>query len=237
MSVKPYPEHIAIIMDGNGRWAAQKHRPRYRGHVEGVKRVEEIVGKAAELGIKVLTLYAFSTENWQRPAKEVSALMTLLCSMLDQKTQVMSKKNIRLCFIGQRRGVPGQVLKAMDRSVAQTQHNTGLILNIAFNYGARDEIIGAVQQIARDVKQGRIKPESIDEDLFGRMLYTRDLPDPDLLIRTSGEKRISNFLLWQISYSELYFTNVHWPAFDEKEFVKAIDTYRRRERRYGRVTV
>jgi len=235
MPLKHVPKHIAIIMDGNGRWAAQRRLPRYYGHLEGVKRVEEIIKKAVELKVGVLTFYAFSTENWQRPAREVNTLMKLLCAELDKKTRLMSQQNIRLRFIGQRRGIPSEVLKRMARSAEKTKKNTGLILNIAFNYGARNEIIHAVRVLAEDVCKNRLDSNDIDEKLFSQKLYTHGLPDPDLLIRTSGEKRISNFLLWQISYSELYFTETHWPAFDTKEFLKAIDSYRTRERRYGRV--
>jgi len=237
MSYKRIPKHIAIIMDGNGRWAAQRHLPRYQGHLKGVKRVEEIIRKAVELGIGVLTFYAFSTENWQRPAREVSSLMNLLCTVLDQKTRLMSKQNIRLRFIGLRAGIPPKVLKQIDESVEKTRNNTGMVLNIAFNYGARDEIVQAARTLAQKVHRGQLNPEDIDEDLFGRMLYTNGLPDPDLLIRTSGEKRISNFLLWQISYSEFYFTETHWPDFGADKFLEAIEFYRRRERRYGRIAV
>lgn len=236
MSQRPIPKHVAIIMDGNGRWAQGRRLPRYRGHLEGVKRVEEIIGVASNIGLQVLTLYAFSTENWQRPKNEVRALLKLLCSVLEKKTKMLNEHNIRLSFIGQREDVPLDVLKSIDNSAANTRGNSGLILNIAFNYGSRVEILQAVKTIAREVKEGLLALSEVDEKLFGRMLYTRDLPDPDLLIRTSGEKRISNFLLWQISYSELYFTDKFWPEFDQEEFLKAIEAYRGRERRYGKVT-
>jgi len=233
MPRKKIPEHVAIIMDGNGRWAQSRRMPRIRGHLEGVKRVEEIIREAGALGVKVLTLYAFSTENWQRPQREVTGLMRVFRSVLDQKTKSMVKNNLRLRFMGERDHVPANVLARMDEAVSRTQGNTGLIVNIAFNYGSRHEIVNAARRIADAVQQQHLSLAAVDEAVFSRMLYAPDLPDPDLLIRTSGEKRVSNFLLWQISYSELYFTDKCWPEFDQKEFHKALETYHDRERRYG----
>lgn len=235
MALTVLPEHVAIIMDGNGRWAKSRNLPRFRGHLEGIKRVEEIAETASGLGIKVLTLFTFSTENWQRPADEVSMLLKTLCTVLEQKARKMLKKNIRIAWIGRRQGVPDQVLKSLDAASELTKDNTGLIVNIAFNYGARTEIVDAVKGIARSVKSGKTDVEEINEDLISASLYTKDLPDPDLLVRTSGERRISNFLLWQLSYAEMYFTEKCWPDFDDKEFKKALLDYQSRERRFGLV--
>ena len=231
------PKHVAIIMDGNGRWAKQKKFPRFRGHIEGVKAVERVADIADKFGIKVLTLFAFSVENWQRPRQEVTMLMKLFGSAFEKKVKKLVNRNIRLRSIGTRNGVPKEVLKSIDKAFAATKDNTGLILNIAFNYGARQEILDAVKKVAEDVKKKKVDIDNIDEKMFSQYLYTAGLPDPDLLIRTSGEQRISNFLLWQLSYSELYFTDKLWPDFDEKEFELAIQEYQKRERRYGKVAV
>jgi undecaprenyl diphosphate synthase len=233
---KMLPKHVAIIMDGNGRWAQRKNLPRFRGHVAGVKRLEEIAWLANKMGIRVLTVFAFSTENWRRPPAEVAMLMRTLCTVLEKRITQLMKGDIRLYFIGQRKGIPDYVLKSLDRAMAKTKNNKGLILNLALNYGGRSEILDAVKQISSQVRAGQIAVEDITEDTINQALYTRDLPDPDLLIRTSGEQRISNFLLWQLSYAEFYFTKKYWPDFDEEEFGKAIDDYQRRERRYGRVS-
>ncbi len=230
------PQHVAIIMDGNGRWAKERNLPRYKGHLEGVNRVDEIVEASSDLGVKVLTLFAFSTENWNRPADEVSMLMKTLCSVLERKLVQMAKENLRLMSIGQRQGVPPDVLQVLDNCAEKTKDNTGMILNLAFNYGARAEILTAVRRVAEQVKAGTIEPQNIDETFFSRQLFTKDLPDPDLLIRTSGEQRISNFLLWQLSYAELYFTDVYWPDFTVDRLREAVEEYSRRERRYGKTT-
>lgn len=235
VKTRALPAHVAIIMDGNGRWAKQRHLPRTQGHIEGVKRVEEIADVANRMGIQVLTLYTFSTENWQRPKSEVSMLMNTLASVLSNKVKKLAQGNMRFQFIGQREGVPEPVLTSIDKATRLTQNNTGLILNMAFNYGSRLEILDAVRQLARRVASGELSPDQISEETMSQALYTRNLPDPDLLIRTSGEKRISNFLLWQLSYAELYFTDTHWPDFNEKEFLKAIADFQSRERRFGRV--
>ncbi len=229
------PKHVAIIMDGNGRWAKQRNLPRTHGHVEGVKRVEEIVEVAGNMGIKALTLYTFSTENWTRPAEEVSMLMRTLISVLNEKVKKLQKANVKLQFIGRREGIAEPVLKSMEDAEKLTENCTGLVLNIAFNYGGRQELLDAFKKIALDVKNAKKNINDINESTVSEALYTKDLPDPDLLIRTSGEKRISNFLLWQLSYAEMYFTDKFWPDFNEEEFKKAICEFQNRERRYGSV--
>ncbi|MFA5059829.1 MAG: isoprenyl transferase [Candidatus Omnitrophota bacterium] len=229
------PIHVAIIMDGNGRWAKKRNLPRTSGHLEGVKRVEEITQVANNLGIKVLTLYTFSTENWTRPQDEVSMLMRTLISALNRKVDDLNKGNIKLSWIGKQDGIPEEVFKTIERAMELTKKNTGLILNLAFNYGSRVEILNAVKAVAARVKENDLAAAQITEDIFSRELYTKNLPDPDLLIRTSGEKRISNFLLWQLSYAEFYFTETLWPDFNEAEFKKALDDFKNRERRYGNV--
>lgn len=229
------PAHVAIIMDGNGRWAKSRNLPRFRGHIEGVKRVEEIAEIANEMGIKVLTVFTFSTENWRRPRTEVSMLMKTLCMVLEKRIEKLLRLNIRINFIGRRDGLSQVVVNSINRAIERTRGNTGLLLNLAVNYGSRVEILDAVRHLAEAVNRGELKPEDITEDLFSESLYTRGMPDPDLLIRTSGEKRISNFLLWQVSYAELYFTEKFWPDFGEKEFKKAICEYQKRDRRFGKV--
>ncbi len=229
------PQHVAIIMDGNGRWAKSRHLPRTSGHIEGVKRVEEIVYFASARGIKVLTLFTFSTENWSRPKQEVSMLMKMLITVLNKKIQELNKKKIRLQLIGRREGVPESVLKTILSATELTKDNKGMTLNMAFNYGGRLEILDAVKTIAAAVKNNEMQLDDITEETLSQLLYTKGLPDPDLLIRTSGEKRISNFLLWQLSYSEFYFTDKFWPDFNKDEFEKALTDFKRRERRYGKV--
>lgn len=237
MDKNQLPRHVAIIMDGNGRWAKARGLNRTQGHMEGVKRVEETIKTAHGLGIEFLTIYAFSTENWNRPSDEVSMIMRTFIAVLGQKAKELGKNGIRINFIGRRQGVPGEVLKTMDESVRLTMGNTGMTLNIAFNYGARAEIVDAVKSIVSQVHEGRIEVGAIDEELVGSHLYTQGQPDPDFLIRTSGEKRISNFLLWQLSYAELYFTDKCWPEFTEDQFHKALADYAQRERRWGTVKV
>jgi len=231
------PRHIAIIMDGNGRWAKARGLSRPQGHLEGVKRVEEIIRTASDMGIGFLTIYAFSTENWSRPQDEVGMIMRTFIMVLGQKANELGKKGVRINFLGRRQGVPQEVLKAMDDAARLTMNNKGMTLNIAFNYGARAEIIDAIKSITSQVAAGKIKSDDIDEKLISAHLYTKDQPDPDLLIRTSGEERISNFLLWQLSYAELYFTDKCWPEFNEEEFLKALNSYAQRERRWGGVKV
>lgn len=237
MSISKLPQHVAIIMDGNGRWAKAQHLSRSQGHLEGIKRVEEIISEACRIGIKVLTLYAFSTENWNRPQEEVSWLMRTLISVLGQKAQELHEHGIKIQFIGRRQGIPSAVLGAIDQTMALTEHNRTMTLNIAFNYGARAEIVDAVKSIGQDIMEGKTKINDIDEEKLEFYLYTKDQSEVDLLIRTSGEQRISNFLLWQISYAELYFTSKYWPEFTSQEFHKALEEFASRERRYGRVNI
>lgn len=227
------PQHVAIIMDGNGRWAKRQHLTRTQGHAEGVKRVEEVIAAAQQVGIKVLTLFTFSTENWRRPESEISVLMNMLTKVLQQKIRNLKENNIRFQVIGRKGNVPAAVLKTLQMAVDETKNNTGLIVNLAFNYGSRQEIVDAVKGIASAVERKSLAVADIDEKTMAQFLYTKDLSDPDLLIRTSGEQRISNFLLWQLSYAELYFTEKFWPDFTKEEFAKAIVDYQQRERRYG----
>ena len=231
------PAHVAIIMDGNGRWAKNKGLPRTRGHLEGVKRVEEVIKEAARLGIRVLTLYTFSTENWDRPRTEISLLMNTLTSVLKKKLDTLKKNNIRFQTIGRRDPIPKRVLKSIEQVTQETRDNTGLIVNLAFNYGSRAEIIDAVKKIAGQAKEGKLEIDEINEEIISGALYTRGLPDPDLLIRTSGEQRISNFLLWQCSYTEFYFTQELWPNFTKDKLKEAVEEYQKRDRRYGAVGV
>ena len=222
-------------MDGNGRWAKANRLTRSQGHLEGVKRVEEIITEANDRGIKILTLYAFSTENWNRPQDEVSLLMRTLISVLDQKAKKLHLKGVKIKFIGRRKGVPDEVLKTFDRTSSLTKDNQGMILNIAFNYGARSEIIDAVRNIYEEVREGKFNIEQLTEQNFHQFLYTKEESEVDLLIRTSGEQRISNFLLWQISYAEFYFTSKYWPEFTIEEFHKALKDFSGRDRRYGSI--
>lgn len=227
------PTHIAMIMDGNGRWAEKRGLPRVAGHRAGVKTVDRIMEDAVSLGIKVLTLYTFSTENWKRPKKEVSALMELLYKNLLGKRKKLIDNDVKLRLSGDISNFPDTVRNELNATLAATEHCSTMTLNLALGYSGRGEIIKAAQSLARQSIQGDIKPEDIDEEIFSNYLTTRGLPDPDLIIRTSGEYRISNFLLWQSSYSELYFTDCFWPDFDRKELVRAILTYQSRDRRYG----
>ena len=227
------PKHVAIIMDGNGRWAQSRNLDRTQGHIEGVKRVEDISEIAYEMGVKVLTLFTFSTENWSRPESEVSILMQILANSLRKKITKLKETNMKFQTIGRRDPIPKSVLDAIDNVVEETKHNTGLVLNLALNYGSRIEIVEAIKSIASQVRDNKLNPEGISEAHVSNALYTKGLPDPDLLIRTSGEKRISNFLLWQLSYAEFYFTEKYWPEFDKEEFRKAILEYQNRERRFG----
>lgn len=227
------PQHIAIIMDGNGRWAKKKSLSRINGHMRGVDAVREVVTACRELGIKVLTLYAFSVENWKRPKEEVEALMKLLKEYLLKETDEMLKNNIRLCAVGRISDLPMDVQKTLAWSMKETKQCDGMILNLALSYGGRSEILHAVRGIISDIQKGKIKLEELTPQCFSNYLWTREIPDPDLLIRTSGEFRISNFLLWQIAYTELYVTETLWPDFDRKELLKAIAVYQSRERRFG----
>jgi undecaprenyl diphosphate synthase len=230
------PRHIAIIMDGNGRWAKKKNLNRISGHIKGVDAVREIVTACRELGIKVLTLYAFSIENWRRPKDEVAALMGLLMEYLFKEREEMVQNNIRLSAIGRIEDLPLEVQNTLRETSKKTEQCDGMILNLALSYGGRSEILHAVQGILSDFQKGKIKPEEVNLQRFSQYLWTRGIPDPDLLIRTSGEFRISNFLLWQIAYTELYVTETLWPDFDRKELLKAIAAYQSRERRFGLIS-
>ncbi|HOP05499.1 MAG TPA: isoprenyl transferase [Tenuifilaceae bacterium] len=230
------PTHVAIIMDGNGRWAKQKGKPRVFGHQNAVKAVRAATEAAAQIGVKYLTLYAFSAENWKRPKTEVDALMALLSKTIDSEINTLIKNNIKLKTIGDQNLLPDAIQKKIIWAKEQTKSCTGLVLNIAISYGSRDEILNAAMDFAKDISKGNIDINNITNEKFGEYLYTSEIPDPDLLIRTSGEYRISNFLLWQIAYSELYFTNVLWPDFSKDDFYAAIISYQGRERRYGKIS-
>jgi undecaprenyl diphosphate synthase len=227
------PMHIAIIMDGNGRWAKRRGLPRVAGHREGVKSVRDVVEACAQLGVKYLTLFAFSTENWRRPKEEIDTLMKLLIKTLRSETEKLHKNDIKLMAIGDIDSLPKEVRQELKEAMEKTKNNKRMVLNLALSYSGRWEIIEAVKEIARDVKKGKVKIEEIDDKLFSNYLKTAGIPDPDLLIRTSGELRISNFLLWQIAYTELYITDCLWPDFRRKHLYEAIRDYQRRERRFG----
>jgi undecaprenyl diphosphate synthase len=227
------PFHVAIIMDGNGRWASKRGFSRVRGHEKGVEAVRQSTEAATELGIKYLTLYAFSTENWNRPKFEIDALMKLLVRSVNKERKTFMENNVRLLAIGDLKSLPAISHSELMKAIEDTSHNTGLNLVLALSYGSRWEIAEAVRNIARQVASGQLKPDDINADSFSSFLTTVSIPDPELLIRTSGEYRISNFLLWQIAYSELYFTPTLWPDFSKEEFYKAILDYQNRERRFG----
>ena len=228
------PVHIAVIMDGNGRWAQQRGYDRIVGHQNGVTSVRETTEAAAEIGIKYLTLYAFSTENWGRPKQEVDALMELLVDTIEKETPTLNKNNVRLRAIGDLSRLPEGAENKLRNCLKQTETNTGLNLVLALSYSARWEITAAAQAMCRDARNGKLNPDDITDRVVASYLDTRDMPDPDLLIRTSGEQRISNFLLWQLAYTELYFTETHWPDFRKENFYQAIYEYQQRERRFGK---
>lgn len=230
------PVHVAVIMDGNGRWAKKKRLPRLAGHREGINSVREITRVAGEIGIQYLTLYTFSSENWGRPAREVSALMGLLVNTIKKEVNNLHKNNVRLTAIGDLNKLPPEARKGLERGFEITCDNTGLNLILALSYGSRQELCRAAQRIAVKVKAGDLSVDEIDENVINQELYTAGIPDPDLLIRTGGEQRISNFLLWQVAYSEWYLTETHWPEFREMEFLKAIQEYQCRERRFGKLS-
>lgn len=229
------PKHVAVIMDGNGRWAKKQGKNRVFGHKNGVKAVRDTTETCARLGISYLTLYAFSTENWGRPITEVNALMELLIFTLKREVKQLNKNNIRLNAIGDLSSLPPRCYEELMKSIELTKNNDRMTLTLALSYSSRWEITRAMQQIAAKVKQGKLATEDIDEQLISNHLTTINMPDPELLIRTSGEQRISNYLLWQIAYAELYFTEKFWPEFDEQEVYKAIYTYQQRERRFGKL--
>jgi undecaprenyl diphosphate synthase len=230
------PRHVAIIMDGNGRWAKERGLPRVAGHSGGVDSVREVVEGCGELGVQVLTLYAFSQENWTRPAWEVSALMKLLMRTIHNELENLNKQNVKLTTIGHIEHLPADTHQQLLRAVESTKNNTGFHLNLALSYSSRVEILDAVRSILADVQKKIVSTDDISDSVFNRYLYTRDLPDPDLLIRTSGEYRISNFLLWQIAYAELYITSTFWPDFRKQNLYEAIMNYQTRERRFGKVS-
>lgn len=239
VALEKIPKHIGIIMDGNGRWAKKRMQPRIMGHKAGMDALQAVTIKASEIGVKVLTVYAFSTENWTRPVDEVKFIMSLPVEFFDKYVPELHRNNVKVQMIGDTSRLPKDTLDALNRARNLTKRNSGLILNFALNYGGRAEIVSAVKQIAQDVLDARFNTGDITEDLIGNYLNTASLPylyrDPDLIIRTSGELRLSNFLPWQAAYSEFYFTNVLWPDFKEKELVAAIEEYNRRHRRFGGV--
>lgn len=230
------PKHVAIIMDGNGRWAKKHNRPRVFGHKNGVKAVREVTEAAAELGVDYLTLYAFSTENWKRPKFEINALMSLLVETLGKEIKTLHDNQIKLKAIGDISKLPTETYKALLDGIEHTKNNTRMTLVLALNYSSRWEITEAMRKIANDLENGAVNKNEIDEHLISRMLETKDIPEPELLIRTSGEHRISNFLLWQIAYTELYFSEKFWPEFDKEEFYKALIDFQNRERRFGKTS-
>jgi undecaprenyl diphosphate synthase len=233
MDLETLPAHVGIIMDGNGRWAKQRNKPRLFGHRAGVETIRNVVTLASSWGLDVLTLYAFSTENWKRPKAEVQGLMKLFGDYLKKEVDALHKNKVCLRIIGRRDVLAPALVKLIEEAEALTRDNEGLVLNVAVNYGGRLEVLDAVRGLAQKVKDGSLDPMDIDEPLFSRELYTAELPDPDLIIRTSGEHRLSNFLIWQCAYSELWFTPVLWPDFSEAVFREALEDYARRKRRFG----
>jgi len=229
------PEHVAIIMDGNGRWAKRRGLPRVAGHRAGADSVREIVKSCERVGVKFLTLYAFSSENWKRPEKEVTALMELLEKFLRDRLPEMMEDNVRLRAIGRLDMLPDHVRKQLEHAIKETSNNTAITMILALSYGGRDEIVDATKAIASQVASGKLKPEEITADTISNNLYTADIPDPDLLIRTSGEVRLSNFLLWQLSYAEIVITQKNWPDFRHREFLLALEEFTKRDRRFGKL--
>ena len=229
------PQHVAVIMDGNGRWAKRRGLPRIEGHRQGVDALKDLVRCCHDWGVKALTVYAFSTENWKRPLEEVDFLMMLFERVLLRELEEMIRENVRVQFVGNLGALPQSLQRQIDHATRATEQNCGILFTIAANYGGRQEILQACRAIASEVQQGHIHPDEIDEALFSRHLYTAQLGDPDLLIRTSGEMRLSNFLLWQMAYGEIYITEALWPDFDRAEFHRALSSYQNRERRFGKV--
>lgn len=229
------PEHVAIIMDGNGRWAARRKLPRYAGHKAGVEALREVVKTCVQLGIKFLTVYSFSIENWQRPKDEVNFLLNLFLESLKEELETFNKNGVRVFLVGDRKLIPHEILEAFENAEKKTANNNKLFFNIAFNYGSRQEIIEAAKKIYKATTRNDINIEKLDEKTFSDYLFTKGCPDPDFLIRTSGEYRVSNFLLWQIAYCEFYFVKTLWPDFKRKNFLKAIYYYQQRNRRFGRL--
>lgn len=227
------PAHVAIIMDGNGRWAKKRGLPHVAGHNAGMSSLKETVRAASDIGVRHLTVYAFSTENWKRSDDEIKGIFKIMLIYLEKEIRELHKNNVRLNIIGDYSRLPGDVVKKLESAVEYTKNNTGLQLNVALNYGGRNEIVRAMKSIGRMIEEGKADAESITEELVSSMLYTSDIPDPDLIIRTSGEMRLSNFLLWQSAYSEFWFTDVLWPDFSEAELLRAIADFQNRNRRYG----
>jgi undecaprenyl diphosphate synthase len=235
LDIERLPRHVAVIMDGNGRWAQRRGLPRIMGHRRGVDTLKKLLRTCRDWGIKALTAYAFSTENWGRPFEEVDFLMTLFERVLRQELAEMMEEGVRIQFVGNLQSLPSSLQAEIDKAVDQTRDNPGIRFTIATNYGGRQEIVQACRAIATQVQLGKLTPDDIDESMFGHYLYTADLEDPDLLIRTSGEMRISNFLLWQLAYAELYVTDTLWPDFDLGEFHLALCDYQKRHRRFGKI--
>ncbi len=227
------PEHVAIIMDGNGRWAQSKNLPRMAGHNAGMLALKEIVKAASSMGVKHLTVYAFSTENWKRSTEEISGIFKLIIIYIEKELRELHENNVKVKILGDYGQLPKEAVKSLERSLETTSNNTGMQFNIALNYGGRDEILKSVKQLAREVENGTLKPDDITEKMIAANLYTYSIPDPDIILRTSGEIRLSNYLLWQCAYSEFVFTDVLWPDFNRDEFEKAIETYQNRKRRFG----
>jgi len=229
------PQHVAIILDGNGRWAKKRMMPRQYGHAKGAQVVEQICEDAWNMGIKYLTVYAFSTENWNRPDSEVKILMDIFSKYMVDKLQKVGQKNMKIRFIGERSRLDKAMIEKIENLEESTKDNTGLNFTVALNYGSRDEMVRAMRKMAAEIKEGKLEPEDITEEKYNTYLDTAELPDPDLLIRTSGEQRLSNYLLWQLAYTEFYFTDVMWPDFNKEELAKAVEWYANRDRRYGKV--
>lgn len=235
LALDKLPAHVAVIMDGNGRWAKARNLPRLAGHQRGVEALKTIIRYSSDIGIRYLTVYAFSTENWNRPQEEVDGLMELLVRFLRAEIEELHANRVRMKVLGDISKLPAAGRNEIENALALTAHNTGLTFNIALNYGSRDEILKGVRKLAEEVKAGSLEPEAITETMFSEALYTAGIPDPDLLIRTSGELRISNYLLWQIAYSELWFTETPWPDFTPEEMNKALMAFQDRDRRYGKI--
>lgn len=235
LDMEKIPAHIAIIMDGNGRWAKQRKLPRTMGHRAGMKNIKMMVEESSNLGVKYLTLYAFSTENWKRPTEEVGALMDLVVEFIDKEFEELHRNNVKLNSIGDISKLPAKSRIAIEDAKEKTRNNTGLTLNIALNYGGRDEIVRGVKEIAKDVVEGKLKIDSIDDQVISNHLYTKGMPDPDIIIRPSGELRISNYLLWQSAYSEFWFSDINWPDFTKADLRRAISDFQNRDRRFGGV--
>lgn len=233
LDMENIPKHIAIIMDGNGRWAKKRKLPRTMGHKAGVETIRRILKEASNLGVKYMTLYAFSTENWKRPKDEVNALMKLLVQYLRKEINELHKNGVRINVLGDISMLPKECIDEIEKSVEKTKNNTGITMNIALNYGGRDEIIRSIKLIAQDVLDGKIKIDAIEEDTVNNYLYTKGVPDPDIIIRPSGEQRLSNFLLWQCAYSEFWYSDICWPDFTEDDLHKAIYDFQQRDRRFG----